>query len=421
MLLRHGERRQMLTRIGNLLLLLALPAFDYRTADRTPRESPGDKVVAAAPPMRVVGYLASWGVRSKGTVIANLPAKHLTHIFYAFGGIARDGSVKLGDPCTDVGACGKGQPLPTVAGGNFGELRQLKKRFPHLKLAISIGGWGGSATFSDAALTDASRKKFASSAIELYLRRWPGLFDGIDIDWEFPVRGGLKGNVERPEDKENLTLLLAELRRQLVTQGASDRKRYELTIAASARPSEIANLELAKITPLLDFIGVMTYDYHTGGSIAHFNAPLYPATGDPTPELTVDASIRAFRAGGVPADKLLIGVPFFAKAYGRVADINAGLLQPSAGAPKNWRESDGDWRRLSRSALTNPRYVRHWEPRAQVPWLYDAKTGTWITYDDPESVRAKADYVREHSLGGLIIWELGGDDGRLINAIAGGG
>jgi chitinase len=165
----------------------------------------------------------------------------------------------------------------------------------------------------------------------------------------------------------------------------------------------------------------MTYDYHTGGSIAHFNAPLYPATGDPTPELTVDASIRAFRAGGVPADKLLIGVPFFAKAYGRVADINAGLLQPSAAAAKDWRESDGDWRRLSRNTLGNPRYVRHWEPKAQVPWLYNATSGTWITYDDPQSVRAKANYVRENSLGGVIIWELGGDDGRLMNAIVGGG
>jgi len=421
MLLRRGERRQMPALIRNLLLVLSLPAFSHPAADKSPREFQRADIATTAPPMRVVGYLASWGVRSKGTAIANLPAKHLTHIFYAFGEIARDGSVTLGDSCADVGACAKGEPLPTVARGNFGELRRLKERFPHLRLAISIGGWGGSARFSDAALTDASRKKFASSAIELYLRRWPGLFDGIDIDWEFPVRGGLKGNVERPEDKENLTLLLAELRRQLVTQGASDHRRYELTIAASARPSEIANLEIAKITPLLDFIGVMTYDYHTGGSIAHFNAPLYPATGDPTPELTVDASIRAFRAGGVPADKLLIGVPFFAKAYGRVADINAGLLQPSAAAAKDWRESDGDWRRLSRNTLGNPRYVRHWEPKAQVPWLYNATSGTWITYDDPQSVRAKANYVRENSLGGVIIWELGGDDGRLMNAIVGGG
>lgn len=404
--------------ISRSLKLICCSLF-AATVALIPRTVGGERDGVTAPPMRVVGYLASWGVRSKGTSIAKLPARHLTHIFYAFADIAKDGSVTLGNSCTDVGACGKGAALPRIAAGNFGELRKLKARYPHLKLAISVGGWGGSARFSDAALTESARKRFATSALDLFIRRWPGLFDGVDIDWEFPVQGGLKGNVERPEDKQNFTLMLAELRRELDEQGKKDKRHYELTIAASARPSEIANIEIARIVPLLDFINVMTYDYHTGGSIAHFNAPLYPAANDPTPELTVDASMRAFEAGGVPPDKLLVGVPFFAKAYGGVANVNAGLLQPSTSAPKDWRDSDGDWRRLSVTRLTNGRYTRHWEPSAKVPWLYNASTGTWISYDDPESVRAKADYVRGHGLGGLVIWELGGDDGRLIRAIAG--
>jgi chitinase len=261
------------------------------------------------------------------------------------------------------------------------------------------------------------RRKFAGSAIDLFIRRWPGLFDGIDIDWEFPVRGGLKGNVERPADRENFTRLLAELRRQLDAQERKDNRHYELTIAASARPSEIANIEIGRIVPLLDFINVMTYDYHTGGSIAHFNAPLFAVANDPTPDLNVDASMRAFRRGGVPANKLLVGIPFFARAYGGVPNINAGLLQRSKGPPSDWRDSDGDWRRLARTRLSSPRYTRHWEPAARVPWLYDAKAGTWITYDDPEAVRAKMNYVREHRLGGVIIWELGADDGRLMQAV----
>src|SRR2546430_13998825 len=185
----------------------------------SPRLVGGESSVGNAPPMRVVGYLASWGVRTKGASIAQLPAKHLTHIFYAFALIAPNGSVSLGDRCIDVGACGKDAQLPPIAGGNFGELRRLKAQYPHLKLTISIGGWGGSARFSDAALTEATRRRFAESAIDLFFRRWPGLFDGVDIDWEFPVQGGLKGNVERPEDKRNFTLLLAELRRELDAQG----------------------------------------------------------------------------------------------------------------------------------------------------------------------------------------------------------
>jgi chitinase len=373
----------------------------------------------AAPPMRVVAYLASWGVKTKGTPIARLPANQLTHIFYAFALIDPSGSVVLGDRCIDVGACTRGQELPNQPGGNFGELKKLKAKNPHLKLTISIGGWGGSARFSDAALTDESRKRFTESAMELFIRKWPGLFDGIDIDWEFPVQGGMSGNVERPEDKHNFTLLLAELRRELDAQGKIDNRHYELTIAASARPSEIANVELQQITPLLDFINVMTYDYHTNGPIAHFNAPLFAAKNDPTPDLNVDASMRAFEQGGVPVQKLLVGIPFFARAYGRVPKTNAGLFQPSPGKPRDWRESDGDWRRLSRTRLNDPRYVRHWEPSAKVPWLYDALNGTWITYDDPQSVRAKVDYMREHNLGGVIIWEIGADDGQLIRAISG--
>jgi chitinase len=400
-------------------LLIHLAVFPLGLAFISPQTHERGQGTPPAPSApRVVGYLASWGVRSKGAAIANLPAKQLTHIFYAFALIGPDGSVVLGDRCVDVGACDRGAALPAKLGGNFAELRRLKARNPHLKLTISVGGWGGSARFSDAALTDSSRRRFSDSAIDLFIRRWPGLFDGIDIDWEFPVQGGLKGNVERPADKQNFTLLLAELRRGLDEQGKRDNHHYELTIAASARPSEIANIELDRIVPLLDFINVMTYDYHTGGSIAHFNAPLFAAANDPTPELTVDASIRAFRDGGVPAGKLLVGIPFFAKAYGGVPNVNAGLLQPSSGPPSDWKGSDGDWRQLSRTRLLDRHYKRHWESSAQVPWLYDAKSGTWVTYDDPEAVRAKMAYTREHGLGGVVIWELGADDGRLMRAIA---
>lgn len=382
------------------------------------RLSARERQASAHPQTRVVGYLASWGVRTKGAAIANLPARQLTHIFYAFAEIASDGSVMLGDRCVDVGACGRNALLPARPAGNLGELRRLKARYPHLKLAISIGGWAGSARFSDAALTDSTRRKFAASAIDLFIRRWPGLFDGIDIDWEFPVQGGLKGNVERPSDRENFTLLLAELHRELDAQGSKDNRHYELTIAASARPSEIANIELDRIVPLLDFINVMTYDYHTGGSIAHFNAPLFAAANDPTPDLNVDASMRAFESGGVSAGKLLVGIPFFARAYGGVPNVNGGLLQPSSGPPRDWKGSYGDWRQLANTRLRDPRYKRYWEASAQVPWLYDANAGTWITYDDPQAVRAKMNYVRDHRLGGVVIWELGADDGQLMRAIS---
>jgi chitinase len=361
-----------------------------------PRAASGPSV------QRVVGYLASWGVGSKGTRIAELPARDLTHIFYAFGEILDDGRAGVDDP-----------------GTNFDELGRLKARYPHLKVAISIGGWTGSGKFSNVALTDSSRRLFAQSAIDLFIRQHPGLFDGIDIDWEFPVAGGMEGNVERPADRENFTLLLAELRRLLDTEGSRDHRHYELTIAASARPQEIANVEIARIDSLLDFINVMTYDYHSGPGTTNFNAPLYAAKGDPTPELNVDASMRAFLDAGVAPGKLLVGIPFYGHGYGNVQNIRDGLFQQGTGTPAGWKPMDGDWRVLAQSRLRDPRYVRHWESSAQVPWLYDSTTGTWVSYDDPESVAAKARYVREHRLGGVVIWELGGDDGALMKAISG--
>ena len=369
----------------------------------------------AAKPMRVVGYLASWGVRSKGTRIADLPAKDLTHIFYAFGRIAEDGRVTLGDRCVDIGVCDSAQAVNP--GGNFAELRKLKQAHPHLKLVVSIGGWTGSGRFSDAALTDSSRGLFTESAIDTYIRQTSGLFDGIDLDWEFPVRGGMQGNVERPEDKQNFTLLLAELRRQLDTQGAADGKHYELAIAASAGPRALANLEIDRITPLLDFINVMTYDYHAGSSRTGFNSPLYAAKDDPTPDFNIDASIRRFLDLGVPASKLLVGIPFYARAYANVAPVNNGTFQSASGRVEGWRPGDGDWKTLSQTRVKDPRFTRHWEPSARVPWLYDSTTGTWITYDDPQSVGEKIRYVREQGLGGVMIWELGGDDGSLMKAL----
>ncbi|MDQ6873130.1 MAG: glycosyl hydrolase family 18 protein, partial [Gemmatimonadota bacterium] len=207
-------------------LRLAVASIAAIAAACTP-STPAPSTTAGPKVPRVVGYLASWGVSSKGTHIADLPARDLTHIFYAFGDVRPDGKAGVENP-----------------GSNFDELARLKARYPHLKVAISIGGWTGSGRFSDVALTDSSRRLFAQSAIDVFLREHPGLFDGIDIDWEFPVAGGMKGNVERPADRENFTLLLAELRRRLDTQGARDRRHYELTIAASARPQEIANVEI---------------------------------------------------------------------------------------------------------------------------------------------------------------------------------
>jgi chitinase len=368
---------------------------------------------------RVIAYLASWSVRAKRLRIADIPADRLTHIFYAFGRISPDGRAALGNACLDVGECGPGDRAAEIpSGGNLAELRRLKERFPHLRVLISLGGWGGSRHFSDAAATREARRDFVRSTIELFLRRFPGVFDGVDLDWEFPVAGGLPENRYRPEDKRNYTLLVAEFRDQLDVLGARERRRYELTIAASARPWEIANLELAELSRDLDFINVMTYDYHSVDTIAHFNAPLYAVTADPSPRLNADASLGIFLAAGVPPRQLVIGIPFYGRGYGGVALERDGLFQKGDySAAGEWGTGGIDYRVLISKQPERHGFRRYWHSEAKVPWLYNPDLQVWISYDDPEAVRLKAEYVRARGLGGVMFWELGGDDGTLLRAI----
>ena len=368
----------------------------------------------------VVGYLASWGVRSKGTRIAELPGDRLTHVIYAFARIGADGRLALGDVCLDLGECeGRSGQGGVGPGGNFAQLRILKQRHPHLRLLIAVGGWTGSGRFSDVALTAESRRAFAESALDVVIRGHRGLFDGIDVDWEYPVGGGLQGNAARPEDRRNFTLLLEELRRQLDAQGAREGRRYLLTAATAAGPSHVANLELDRVAALLDWFNVMTYDYHAGSRETHFNEPLYAAAGDPTPQLNVDATVRLYLDRGVPARKIVLGVPFYGRSYGRVPRTNRGLFQAAGGpAPREWGAGELDFDTLLRKRPEANGFRRHWEPIARVPWLYNDSTGTWITYDDVQSIGQKADYAHARGLLGVMAWELGGDDdGRLVRTI----
>ncbi len=374
--------------------------------------------VAPDAPPRLVGYLFAPAAHAPG-LIAGLPAEELTHINYAFANISPAGALVLGNPCVDVGACDSTAALPDTLGGNFAALARLKATHPQLRVLMSIGGWTWSGRFSDIALTDSTRRAFVTSAMDLVMHRWPGLFDGFDVDWEFPVAGGLPSNAARPEDRANYTLLLAELRRQLDDESVRTGRKYTLTVALNAHAPRNDRVEFDRIVPLLDWINVMAYDFHGGSPIANFNAPLHSPAGDPAPSYNVDSSVAMYLAAGVPAEKLVIGVPFYGRAFGGVGAAHDGLLQPATAAPPADVTAGGmNYRQLVAKQLETKGFTRHWDPIAQVPWLYNPTTGAWITYDDEQSIAAKAAYVHEHALGGVMIWELSGDDnGKLTKAI----
>jgi chitinase len=375
---------------------------------------------ATAADPKVVGYFAEWSVYDRDYHVRDIPADKLTHLNYGFAKIV-DGECSVLD---SFAALEKENPGGKDARGNFNQLRLLKAKHPHLKTLISVGGWTLSGPFSDVALTAASRAKFAKSCVEFVRKHG---FDGVDIDWEYPAGGGLPANKTRAEDTANYTLLLAEVRKQLDAAGKGDGKTYLLTIAAPAGPRVIGNLELARIAGIVDWFNLMAYDFHGGwDATTHFNAPLFAAKDDPAGDeqsrkLNVDAAVRSYMDAKVPAEKIVLGVPFYGRGWSGVKAANNGLFQPRKGIPKGtWEEGVFDYKDLAKNYVG--KFPRHWHDAAKVPWLFDPKSSLFISYDDPESLRLKGDYAREQKLGGLMCWELSADDakGSLLNSLRAG-
>jgi chitinase len=388
------------------MLLLTLGAVPMTTMAQKSNEIPA---------YRIVGYYPGWAIYDQQYFVTDIPADMLTHLNYAFATISDAGEVRLFDEWGDTQFPYPGEEGSTGLLGNFHQLQLLKQAHPHLQTLISIGGWTESGRFSDVALTPESRGRFARSAVEFMLRYG---FDGIDIDWEYPTGGGLTGNIERPEDAENFVLLLQELRTQLDAQGSQNGRHYLLTIALGSGRDAYAPLAWARIHPLLDWINVMTYDMSgTWSSVTGFNAPLYDSMPNPPEVSSTATTLNDLLALGVPADKLVMGVPFYGSAWQGVSAANNGLHQPFT-APAG----DGGsfaYRDLAANYLNNSDYQAFWDESAQAPWLYSANAGVMIAYDDPRSIALKANFVREHGLGGMMFWELSQDtaDATLLTTI----
>lgn len=342
----------------------------------------------------VAGYYASWSAYSGYTPLS-IPADRLTAVNYAFAKIGDDLKLALGDPYID--------PI------NFNQLNQLKNTYPQLKTLISVGGWNDSGKFSDAALTDASRTVFADSVVA-FIKQYG--FNGVDIDWEYPVSGGLSSNITRSVDKTNFTLLLQKLREKLDAQGLADGQKYLLTIAGGAGSTYIKNTELNLISNYIDYAILMTYDIHgTWDSYTDFNAPLYaPADTSPQYKWSVDQSVKAWLAAGFPSSKTVIGVPFYGYIYNNVTGGGTGLYKTYSGG------SSITYDKLLSSYLTNSSFTKYIHSDALVPWLFNGST--FISYDDETSITEKANYIVSNQLAGAAIWELSQNrGGQLLNAL----
>ena len=322
-------------------------------------------------------------------------ADKLTRINFAFANVDQ-GRIVLGDPSDAAN-------LATLVG--------LKKENPDLTVLVSVGGWLWSGRFSDAALTPASRAKFIDSVADFVTRY---NLDGLDIDWEYPAMAGAAGNVFRPEDKKNYTLLLKELRERFKKMQKTVHRRLYITIAAGASAEFLEHTEMAQVQKYVDTVNLMAYDYYEPGDdkITGNHSPLYVDPADPK-GISSDKSVQEFEAAGVPADKIVLGVPFYGHVWGHVGATNNGLFQPGAPVP----DAYSTYGKLTQD-FANQGFTRHWDEKASVPYLYNSQKQIFVSYEDPESLALKCKYVIDHHLAGMMFWEYESDpSGKLLDAI----
>lgn len=378
---------------------------------------------------RIVGYYTSWATYVRDYQVADIPPDMVTHINYAFANINNStNSIILGDYYADVDKYFPGDSWESDSlRGNFHQLLILKANHPHIKTLISVGGWTWSTYFSNIALTPQTRNTFARSCMQFITEYG---FDGVDLDWEYPVEGGLAGTIHRPEDLQNYTFLCAEIRRQLDSLEVANEQQYYLTIAAPANPENIENIEVSNIIQYLDWINIMTYDFHGpwGGTldpVTNFNSPLYMVQEDPMPEpyhsqFNLSAAVENYLDLTVSPSKINPGIAFYGRGFGNVANTNNGLFATYSNPcwQGTWEAGVFDYYDLVQHYINMAGYTSYWNTQAKVPWLFNPSAGVMISYDNEQSIADKGEYILDETLSGAMFWEFSGDrDSTLLNTI----
>jgi chitinase len=402
---------------GALLMPLAASVM---LAPSAPAASPAvvsaQDVAPAAPGNRVLGYFVQWGVYARNYHVKNIvtsgSASKLTHINYAFGNV-QGGRCVLGDTYADYDkfydAASSVDGVadtwnPGALRGNFNQLRKLKKRYPGIKVLFSFGGWTWSGGFGQAARNPAA---FADSCYRLVEdARWRDVFDGIDIDWEYPNACGLTCDTS---GYGSFRTLMAALRSRF---GSSALVTAAITADASSG-GKMDKADYGGAARYVNWYNAMTYDFFgawaaTGPTAPH--SPLYSYPGIPQAGFNTDAAIRKLKGKGIPASKLSIGIGFYGRGWAGVTQRAPGG-RASGPAPGTYEQGVDDYKVLKGRCRAN----------GTVAGTAYAHCGTqWWSYDTPSTIVGKMGYGRAQGLGGAFFWELSGDtaNGELISAIS---
>jgi chitinase len=373
----------------------------------TPPPSAGGK--------KVVGYFAEWGVYGRNYHVKNIhtsgSAAKLTHIMYAFGNTT-GGSCTIGDSYADYDkAYTAADSVDGIADtwdagalrGNFGQLRRLKRMYPHLKVIWSFGGWTWSGGYTQAAQNPTA---FANSCYNLVKDpRWADVFDGIDVDWEYPNACGLQCDTSGRNAFRNV---ISALRTRF---GSSALVTAAITADGSAG-GKIDATDYAGAAGDLSWIMPMTYDYFGAWAASGPTAPHSPLTsypGIPQQGFWSDAAIQKLKGTGIPASKLLLGIGFYGRGWTGVTQAAPGGTATGA-APGTYEAGIEDYKVLKTTCPAN----------GTVAGTAYAHCGSnWWSYDTPSTIGGKMSYANGQGLGGAFFWELSGDtgNGELIGAV----
>lgn len=348
----------------------------------------------------VMGYY----VPEKNYSPDQLPLEQLTHIIFSFTNVI-DGEMKF---------------KHEENGKKLRELVAQRKKHPHLKVMIACGGWGADG-FSDMSHTAENRKKFVESVVN-FNREYQ--LDGLDVDWEYPAIPAANTGA-RPEDKQNFTLLMKELREALNTL----EREQILTFASAGWKRYYNNIEITEVMKHVDFMNVMTYDQVGGNSpftghhtplgyikeedikdtpaaefIENYRKSQKDGSGDYGPR-SAQKIIAFCIENGVKPEQLVIGSAFYGRAWKGVPPVNNGLYQSNTGAHIGW----SGYSQIRKEFEADKNYKRYWDSIAKAPYLYSAKDSIFISYDDTVSVRLKTEYALKKKLGGIMFWQLGND------------
>ncbi|KAL8969454.1 MAG: hypothetical protein Q9183_001987 [Haloplaca sp. 2 TL-2023] len=337
--------------------------------------APADLASTSANATMNAVYYPNWKVYGPSPP-SSLNVEHITHAYYAFAFLKPDGTVYSSDEQADLHSAVDGTT------GGLNAFRNLKRDHPQLKTLLSIGGGGkGSEPFAGVAHSSASREKFAATAKNM-LDKYD--FDGIDIDWEHP---------ENPGQGADYNSLLALLRKKLPAPN------YLITSALPAGAWALKNINLGKASGYLDYINLMAYDFvGPWTSVSGYHAQLHtPARATGEIEVSGQSAVRYMVNAGVPIKKIVLGVPAYGRSFMGVSSIN----QRHTGS--GGEEGTFEYKDLPRPGT-----------KEQVDYSIGAAfciggDGGLVTYDNPETVRMKADYVKQYKLGGLFYWTGPGD------------